>query len=63
MRNQGLFIGLDSLPVGVAAVVLNVCHPGWWFPVELRGLEEDRGTSEVVGVEVEVREEKGTLKL
>ena len=24
-----------SLPVGVAAVVLNVCHSGWWFPVEL----------------------------
>jgi hypothetical protein len=59
MRNQGLFIGLDSLPVGVAAMVLNVCHPGWWFPVVLRGVEE-RGRSEVVEVEVEV-EEKGKV--
>ena len=58
MRNQGLFIGLDSLPVGVAAVVLNVCHPGWWFPVELRGFEgEGRGSGEVV----EVEEEKGKV--
>lgn len=38
MRKQGLFIGLDSLPVGIAAVVLDVCHPGWWFPVGLRGV-------------------------
>lgn len=53
MRNEGLFIGLDSLHVGVAAVVLNVCHPGWWFPVELRGVEgRDRGSSEVVQVEM-----------
>jgi hypothetical protein len=55
MRNQGLFIGLDSLPVGVAAVVLNVCHPGWWFPVELRGVEVE-GHADLV---VEVVEEKG----
>jgi hypothetical protein len=44
--------------VGVAAVVLNVCHPGWWFPVELRGLEQ-RGSVEVV--EVEVEENKGKV--
>ena len=55
MRNQGLFIGLDSFPVGVAAVVLNVCHPGWWFPVELRGVEEPRD------LVVEVEEEKGKV--
>ena len=55
MRNQGLFIGWDSFPVGVSAVVLNVCHPGWWFPVELRGVEVE-GRPDLV---VEVVEEKG----
>lgn len=50
MRNQALFIELDTLPVGFAAVVLNVCHPGWGFPVELRGLEERRGEVEEVEV-------------
>lgn len=44
--------------MGVAAVVLNVCHPGWWFPVELRGVEGgERGSGEVV----EVVEEKGKV--
>ena len=31
LREQGLFIGLDSVPVAIAAVVLNVWHPGWCF--------------------------------
>ena len=57
MRNQGLFIGLDSLPVGVAAVVLNVCHSGWWFPLELRGLDEEIRRYP----DVEVAEEKGKV--
>ena len=34
MRTQGLFIGLDSTPVAVAAIVLNIWHPGWCFPKE-----------------------------
>lgn len=57
MRNKGLFIGLDSLPVEIAAAVLNVCHPGWWFPVELRGAEVE-GRPDLV---VEVVEEKGKV--
>ncbi|KAI6799824.1 hypothetical protein KC332_g15168 [Hortaea werneckii] len=32
LRNQGLFIGLDSVAVGIAAVILNVFHPGYCFP-------------------------------
>jgi len=34
MRTQGLFIGLDSVPCALAAVVLNIWHPGWCFPKE-----------------------------
>ena len=45
------------IPVGVAAVVLNVCHPGWWFPVELRRLEVE-GRPDLV---VEVVEAKGKV--
>ncbi|KAI7118383.1 hypothetical protein KC352_g33568, partial [Hortaea werneckii] len=32
LRNQGLFIGLDSVAVGIAAVILNIFHPGYCFP-------------------------------
>jgi hypothetical protein len=32
LRTQGLFISLDSVPIGVAAVALNIWHPGWCFP-------------------------------
>lgn len=32
LRNQILFICLDSLPIGLAAVVLNIWHPGYCFP-------------------------------
>lgn len=38
MRNQNLFIGLDSVPVGIAAVVLNFFHPGWCFPKHHQGV-------------------------
>ena len=34
LREQGLFIGLDSVPVGISAVALNIWHPGWCFPME-----------------------------
>ena len=34
LRDEGLFIGLDSVPCGLAAVVLNIWHPGWCFPKE-----------------------------
>lgn len=34
MRTQGLFIGLDSVPCGIASVILNIWHPGWCFPKE-----------------------------
>jgi hypothetical protein len=34
LRTQGLFIGLDSVPVAIAAVVLNIWHPSWCFPKE-----------------------------
>ncbi|RMX73641.1 hypothetical protein D0869_13399 [Hortaea werneckii] len=32
LRNQGLFIGLDSVAVAIAAVILNIFHPGYCFP-------------------------------
>ncbi|QIX02229.1 hypothetical protein AMS68_007746 [Peltaster fructicola] len=32
LRNEGLFIGLDSVPCIIATGVLNVWHPGWCFP-------------------------------
>jgi len=32
LKSQGLFIGLDSVPCALAAVVLNIWHPGWCFP-------------------------------
>ncbi|KAF2484963.1 RTA1 like protein-domain-containing protein [Neohortaea acidophila] len=44
LKEEGLFIGLDSVPVGIAAVVLNVWHPGWCFPRE----EEQREVNEKV---------------
>ena len=31
-REQNLFIGLDSVPCAIAAIVLNIWHPGWCFP-------------------------------
>lgn len=34
LRDEGLFIGLDSVPCALAAVVLNIWHPGWCFPKE-----------------------------
>ncbi|KXT03892.1 hypothetical protein AC579_6236 [Pseudocercospora musae] len=34
LRMEGLFIGLDSVPCGIASVLLNVWHPGWCFPRE-----------------------------
>ena len=38
LRDEGLFIGLDSVPCAVAAVVLNIWHPGWRFPKETQEL-------------------------
>ncbi len=32
LRDQGLFIALDSVAVAIASVVLNIWHPGWCFP-------------------------------
>ncbi|KAK3697954.1 hypothetical protein LTR37_017178 [Vermiconidia calcicola] len=32
LRSEGLFIGLDSVPCAIAALVLNIWHPGWCFP-------------------------------
>ena len=34
LTDEGLFIGLDSVTCGIAAVVLNIWHPGWCFPRE-----------------------------
>lgn len=36
LREQGLFIGLDSVPVALAAIALNIWHPGYCFPKEER---------------------------
>ncbi|KAK4629469.1 Efflux pump himE [Fulvia fulva] len=36
LRNQRLFVGLDSVMCAIASVVLNVWHPGWSFPEEER---------------------------
>ena len=40
LRNEGLFIGLDSVPCGIAAVVLNIWHPGWCFPQDTEQLAQ-----------------------
>nr|OQO21076.1 hypothetical protein B0A51_12608 [Rachicladosporium sp. CCFEE 5018] len=37
MRNQALFVGLDSVPVAIASIVLNIWHPGWCFPKQAVG--------------------------
>lgn len=45
LTDEGLFIGLDSVPCGIAPVVLNIWHPGWCFPKETKRsarLEEKR---------------------
>ena len=36
LRSEGLFIGFDSVPCAIAAVVLNIWHPGYCFPKETR---------------------------
>lgn len=49
LTDEGLFIGLDSVPCGIAAVVLNIWHPGWCFPKETKRsarLEEKKLGSE-----------------
>lgn len=53
IQNQALLIGLDTLAVAPAAVVMDVCYPGWCFPVALRGLGERRDEA------VEMQEEVG----
>ncbi|GAB7364806.1 hypothetical protein MBLNU230_g5602t1 [Neophaeotheca triangularis] len=40
MRNPWLFLGLDSVPVALATVVLNLAHPGWCFPKERQDVAE-----------------------
>jgi hypothetical protein len=35
LRNEGLFIGLDSVTCGIATFILNVWHPGRCFPNEV----------------------------
>jgi hypothetical protein len=32
LTDQVLFIVLDSVAIGIAAVALNIWHPGWCFP-------------------------------
>ncbi|TKA31400.1 hypothetical protein B0A50_02246 [Salinomyces thailandicus] len=47
LHDQGLFIGLDSVAVGIAALALNVFHPGYCFPKEqeqiAQGIEKASG--------------------
>ncbi|KAK5111309.1 hypothetical protein LTR85_012204 [Meristemomyces frigidus] len=54
LQTQDLFIGLDSVPVALAAVVLNIWHPGWCFPKEqqnvshmMEKLESGSGSEEM----------------
>jgi hypothetical protein len=42
MHGVALFVGLDSSPIALAAIVLNSCHPGRCFPVELNWRRERR---------------------
>lgn len=44
LRDQGLFIALDSVAVGIATVVLNIWHPGYCFPKETQhgGVTEEK---------------------
>lgn len=40
LRDEGLFIGLDSVPCLIASVVLNIWHPGWCFPKSYQDTKE-----------------------
>lgn len=42
LRSEGLFIGLDSVPCAIAAVVLNIFHPGWCFLKDTQQYAEER---------------------
>jgi hypothetical protein len=44
MQDQWLFVGLDSVPCGLAAVVLNIWHPGYCFPEEKQKAAEAEKT-------------------
>ncbi|CZT17752.1 related to phospholipid-translocating ATPase [Ramularia collo-cygni] len=40
LRNEDLFIGLDSVTCGIATLILNFWHPGWCFPKEQQEIAE-----------------------
>lgn len=42
LRTQGLFIGLDSVPCGIASVILNIWHPGYCFPKETQEVVQEK---------------------
>jgi hypothetical protein len=47
LKSEWLFIGLDSVPCALAAVVLNIWHPGWCFPKETqKAVVKEKGLSE-----------------
>ena len=43
LHMEGLFIGLDSVPILLCAVVLNIWHPGWCFPKSVQGKPIKKG--------------------
>ncbi|KAF7198432.1 Efflux pump himE [Pseudocercospora fuligena] len=59
LRMEGLFIGLDSVPCGIASVLLNVWHPGWCFPREKQDVSESEkvgsGSDEESGVGMDAK--------
>ncbi|KAM3419979.1 hypothetical protein BST61_g3293 [Cercospora zeina] len=46
LRNEPLFIGLDSVTCAIAAVVLNIWHPGWCFPREQQDIAMKAASSD-----------------
>jgi hypothetical protein len=45
LKSEWLFVGLDSVPCALAAVVLNIWHPGWCFPKETQQVAEEKVVS------------------
>ena len=55
LKNQGLFIGLDSVPIAIAALVLNIWHPGYCFPKETQGAVAEEKIASRSGSDEEAR--------
>ncbi|KAK4552280.1 hypothetical protein LTR86_010450 [Recurvomyces mirabilis] len=47
LRNQYLFICLDGMAVAIAALILNIWHPGWCLPTEAGVVTENGEVTQI----------------